>query len=219
MGDSQRLRSRMLGVVGDPPETWRKVRLGEIGQFIKGKGIVKDDLVAKGVPCLRYADIYTKYDNVADTLESFVSDGLGTPLQNSDLVFASSGETPDEIGKAIAWLGSSPAVVGGDTIILREHGQDATFLAHAANAEYVVRQKRRLGKGHSVVHIHSSDLAELFFLLPPVAEQRKIASILRTWDDAIVKLAATLDAVQRQKTTLVNQIMAGRIHLPSEDRE
>lgn len=219
MGSSSSRRSKLLDLIGNPPATWCPVRLGGIGHFIKGKGIVKEDLLPVGIPCLRYADIYTKYHNVADTLESFVPSGLGTPLQNSDLVFASSGETPDEIGKAVAWLGSSPAVVGGDTIILRDHGQDATFLAHAANAEYVVRQKSRLGKGHSVVHIHSSDLAELLFLLPPVDEQRKIAKMLRTWDDAIAKLAATLSAVQRQKRSLVNQIMANRLHFPAEDRE
>ena len=204
-------QSSLLGVIGHPPATWRKICLGEIGYFIKGRGIVKTDLSPSGVPCLRYADIYTKYNNVVDTLESFVPPGLGTPLKNGDVIFASSGETLDEIGKAVAWLGDSPAVAGGDTTILRDHGQDATFLAHAANAEYVMRQKTRLGKGHSVVHIHSPDLAELVIMLPPLAEQRKIVRVLRTWDTTIDKLSTMLDAVHRQKRSLVNKILTGEV--------
>ena len=207
----------MLDPIAEVPTTWRTVRLGEIGRFLKGKGIVKNDLSTAGVPCIRYADVYTKYNNVADTSNSFVPPGLGTPLRTGDLVFTSSGETPDEIGKAIAWLGPGPAVVGGDTIVLRDHGQDPTFLAHAANSEYVVHQKARLGKGHSVVHIHSSDLANLIFLLPPVPEQRRLASVLRTWDDAIERITATLEAARLQKRTLVNQIVTSQLRLATEN--
>src|SRR6266700_2151027 len=43
--------------------------LGSMGKFLKGRGISKADLVAVGVPCLRYVDIYTKYGDVGCDLK------------------------------------------------------------------------------------------------------------------------------------------------------
>ena len=172
------------------PHREGKVFLSDLGNFIKGRGITRADLVRSGIPALRYGDIYTTYGDVTDELKSYVTDDTArraTPLNHGDIIFAASGETAEEIGKAVAWLGNGTAVTGGDTIILRGHGQDPTFLAHALNAEDAVKQKSRLGKGHSVVHIHEAELARVSVFLPPIAEQCKIGEILRTWDEGIQK--------------------------------
>lgn len=182
-----------------------KVFLSDLGEFTKGRGITRADLVQSGIPCLRYGDLYTTYGDVTDELTSFVSEDTArraTSLHHGDIIFAASGETAGEIGKAVAWLGNGTAVAGGDTIILRGHGQDPTFLAHALNADDAVRQKSRLGKGHSVVHIHEAELARVSVFLPPVSEQRKIGEILRTWDEAIEELEALQTAKQRQYSGL-----------------
>ncbi|MCY3770946.1 MAG: restriction endonuclease subunit S [Gemmatimonadetes bacterium] len=173
------------------PHREGRVFLSDLGEFIKGRDITRADLVQSGIPCLRYGDLYTTYGDVTDELTSFVSEDTArraTPLHHGDIIFAASGETAGEIGKAVAWLGNGTAVAGGDTIILRGHGQDPTFLAHALNADDAVRQKSRLGKGHSVVHIHEAELAKVSVFLPPISDQRKIGEILRTWDDAAKKL-------------------------------
>lgn len=165
-----------------------RVFLSDLGRFVKGRGITRADLVPSGVPCLRYGDIYTTYGDVTDELTSFVSADTAqraTPLHHGDVIFATSGETAEEIGKAVAWLGKGTAVAGSDTIILQDHGQDPVFLAHALNAHDTARQKSRLGKGHSVVHIHEAELGKVAVFLPPLSQQRKIREILRTWDEAI----------------------------------
>ena len=107
-----------------------RVCLSELGRFIKGRGITRADLVDTGTPCLRYGEIYTTYGDVTDELTSFVSGDTAqraTPLHHGDIIFATSGETAEEIGKAVAWLGKDTAVAGSDTIILRDHGQDPVF--------------------------------------------------------------------------------------------
>ena len=158
---------------------WRKVKLGQFGTFYKGRGITKADLVECGIPCLRYAEIYTKYDGIVNELFSSVSSGAATkatPIQSGDIIFAASGETAAEIGKAIAFIGHYPAVAGGDTVIFRDHGQKPAYLAHALNDADAIRQKSRLGKGQSVVHIHIPELFQVEVPLPPLHEQRKIGS-------------------------------------------
>lgn len=191
---------------------WRTATLCEIGVLIRGRGITKADLVDEGgVPCLRYGEIYTTYGYTTETLAACAREEAaagGTSLQYGDIVFAASGETAAEIGSAVGWLGSSPAVVGGDTIILRDHGQDTVFLSHALNSAPVVRQKVRLGKGQAVVHIHVSDLARVAVSLPPIEEQKRIAEILRTWDRAIDGLQRLVLETRQQKRSLMQMLLA-----------
>ena len=187
------------------------MKLGEFGTFYKGKGITKADLVESGIPCLRYAEIYTKYDGIVNELSSFVSPDAATkatPLQSGDIIFAASGETAAEIGKAIAFVGRCPAVAGGDTVIFRDHGQEPAYLAHVLNSVDAARQKARLGKGQSVVHIHVPELFQVEVPLPPLHEQRKIAEILATWDTAIEKTEALIAAKEKQFKWLLKTLIS-----------
>ena len=198
------------------------IPLSNLGKFVKGRGITRADLVRSGIPCLRYGDIYTTYGDVTDELTSFVSEDTArraTPLYHGDIIFAASGETVGEIGKAVAWLGNGTAVAGGDTIILRGHGQDPTFLAHALNADDAVRQKSRLGKGHSVVHIHEAELNKVSVFLPPISDQREIGEILRTWDEAIEKLKSLRVAKLNHRNWLKQNLLTGRKRLSGFSRE
>lgn len=193
------------------PHREGKVFLSDLGEFIKGRGITRADLVQSGIPCLRYGDLYTTYGDVTDELTSFVSEDTArgaTPLHHGDIIFAASGETAGEIGKAVAWLGNGTAVAGGDTIILRGHGQDPTFLAHALNADDAVRQKSRLGKGHSVVHIHEVELAKISVFLPPISEQRKIGEILRTWDEAIEGITNSINSLRCRRVAIRHKLFS-----------
>lgn len=198
------------------PHREGKVFLSDLGKFIKGRGITRADLVQSGIPCLRYGDLYTTYGDVTEELTSFVSEDTArraTPLHHGDIIFAASGETAGEIGKAVAWLGNGTAVAGGDTIILRGHGQDPTFLAHALNAHDAAKQKSRLGKGHSVVHIHEAELAKVSVFLPPISDQRKIGEILRTWDEAIGKLEMLIERGKRLQLAFTDSLIFGRRRL------
>lgn len=194
---------------------FRRVKLGSLGQFLKGSGISKEDLSPQGVPCLRYAEIYSTYGEVVSKLASRVPATVAATcmeLKADDIVFAASGETAEDIGTAIAYIGSEHAVIGGDAIILRGHGQCAEYLAYALGSFSLRRQKYRLGQGQSIVHIKSSDLATLEIDLPPKDQQIRIVEILRSNDEAIAKtdqlikikeksLSNSLDEATRDATT------------------
>ncbi|SHF01890.1 type I restriction enzyme, S subunit [Ruegeria intermedia] len=192
-------------------EGWRDVRLGELGVLLKGKGISRADLASDGVPCLRYGEIYSTYGSVTEHLVSRVENSRSNDalqLLPGDIVLAASGETAEEIGKAVAYIGRKPGRVGGDTIVIRDHGQDPIFLGNLLNSPNVVRQKARLGKGQSVVHIHAPDIADILVHLPPLPEQRKIAEILRTWDEALEKLTALRAAKVQRLEGIAQQLLA-----------
>ena len=68
-------------------------------------------------------------------------------LNTGDVLFAGSGETRDEIGKCVAYVGPTPAVAGGDVIVLRGNQCNPIYLALLANTPEVIRQKARAGQG------------------------------------------------------------------------
>lgn len=200
-------------------QPWRNVRLGKMGgiRMVRGRGITKKDLVPHGVPCLRYADIYTRYENVTDTLATYVDETAAagaTALTRGDIICAASGETREEIGRAVAWLGKGPGVAGGDTVILRGHGQHPVFLAHTLNADEAVRQKVSLGKGDAVVHLHACELARVTLRLPSLPEQRRIAAVLETADTEIALQRDLVTRLRAQKRSLLEQLLTGNLRLP-----
>ena len=92
----------------DIPNGWEVKKLGEIGNFLKGKGIKKDELCDNGLPCVIYGQIYTSYDFYTDKFTSFIPINLKpytTEIYQNDILFAGSGETKEEIGKSIAYIG------------------------------------------------------------------------------------------------------------------
>jgi type I restriction enzyme S subunit len=49
--------------------------------------------------------------------------------------------------------------------------------------------------------------------LPPLSEQRKIAEILGTWDEALEKLDALIQAKERRKKALMQQLLTGKVRV------
>ena len=199
---------------------WSEVRLGEMGacRLLRGRGITKKDLAAQGVPCLRYADIYSRYDQTTDLLTTYVDEEVAevaTALVRGDVICAASGETREEIGKAVAWLGAERAVVGGDTVTLRDHGQNPVFLAHALNSSDVVRQKVSRGKGDAVVHLHAGELARVTVRLPSLPEQHRIAAVLETADAEVALRRDLITQLRGQKRGLREQLLTGKLRIPS----
>ncbi len=54
-------------------QKWKETTLDKIGVFTKGKAIKKTDIVETGLSCIRYGEIYTKYDIIVEEAESHVS--------------------------------------------------------------------------------------------------------------------------------------------------
>lgn len=209
-------KKRLPGFSGD----WRSVCLGDIGQLRKGKGIQRDQVRAVGFPCIRYGEIYTQHHEQVRQFHSFIDAETAAdsePISAGDILFTCSGETAEEIGKCVAYLGSEKAYAGGDIIILSPTSDSAAFLGYVLNDTDVAEQKRRFGQGNSVVHISAANLSKLTFRLPSRAEQDAIASVL---DDATVHidgLAAELTTLIQEKSALMQQLLTGKRRVKLEE--
>jgi len=195
---------------------WEVKRLGGIGAFSKGKGIRKDDVVADGIPCIRYGEIYTHHNDHVKTFYSFITRAIAKQSQRikkGDLLFAGSGETAEEIGKCVAFLGDQEVYAGGDIVVFSPNGQNSMFLGYLMNHSTVASQKARMGQGDAVVHISARNLTELELRLPKRDEQTAIAAILSDMDAEIAALEARRDKTRALKQGMMQELLTGRTRL------
>lgn len=201
----------------------RHVLLGDLGEFRRGQGGTKRDDRVGGTPCIRYGELYTEHDVRIRHFVSFIDpavSGRYSELRSGDLIFAASGETHEEIGKGGVFLGEGPPVAGADTIILRPKAViDPLFLSYAANSAPAARLKARRGQGSSVIHIAARHLSEVPIWLPGIAEQRLIAEVLDTVDEAIRKTEEIIAKLKQVKQGLLHDLLTRGIDENGELRD
>jgi type I restriction enzyme S subunit len=122
-------KKRLPGFSGE----WEVKPLGELGHFLKGSGVRKDESLSGDLPCIRYGEIYTKHNYYIKTFYSGLSPKVAATaqlLKRCDILFAGSGETKAEIGKCVAFVDYLEAYAGGDIVILRPDCSSPTFLGY-----------------------------------------------------------------------------------------
>lgn len=206
-------RTRLPGFGGE----WAPKRLGELGSFLKGSGVRREEAQSGHLACVRYGEIYTVHDHYVRAFHSRISPGVAqsaTRLEYGDLLFAGSGETKEEIGKSVALAHDVDAYAGGDVLILRQTGADPRFLGYASNAPRVAKQKASLGQGDAVVHINPTALGQVTLELPTPEEQRAIADVLSDMDDEIAALERQSAKTRAMKQGMMQELLTGRVRLP-----
>lgn len=199
------------------PSDWKSKKLGDLGRFLKGKGISKADTSDSGIPCILYGEIYTKHHVFIKKFKSFIDEqtaSMSMQIEKGDILFTGSGETKEEIGKPVTYLYDKEAFAGGDIIILRPRNVNSLFLSYLLNSNELVRERAKLAQGHSVVHIYPKELESIKVHLPSLLEQQKIADILFTWDKAIELKEKLIEQKNEQKKGLMQKLLTGRVRLP-----
>lgn len=195
---------------------WQVRHLSEIGLFLKGRGVTKNQASGGTFACVRYGELYTRHDFVIRDFFSWITPEVAataTRLRSGDVLFAASGETKDEIGKCAAFVGNREAYAGGDILILRPNDSDPIFLGYLLNSESINRQKASLGQGDAVVHIRASALAAISCRIPESREQSAIASVLSDMNAEIRALEARRDKTRDLKQAMMQELLTGRTRL------
>jgi len=206
------MKDSRVECLGRVPEHWRVEQLGRSGRFFKGNGGTKEDEVARGVPCVRYGDLYTRHRFFIEETKSYVSEDRVadyTPIQYGDVLFAASGETIEEIGKSAVNLLRQPACCGGDVVVFRPSAPvNAMFLGLASDCPQAAYQKSRMGRGITVMHVYGDELKYLWVAFPPLSEQAAIARYLDYVDRRVRKLVRA----KRKLIALLNEQKQAIIH-------
>ncbi len=174
--------------------------LGEVGEFIRGNGLQKKDLLDDGVPAIHYGQIHTHYGVWATETKSFTSSDVAGKLRSAqygDLLIATTSEDDDAVAKATAWLGETEVVLSGDAFIYR-HTLDPKYVAYFFQSQPFQDQKRRFISGTKVRRISGDALARIKIPVPPLPVQQEIVRILDEFSQLEAELEAELESRRRQ---------------------
>lgn len=173
-----------------------RIPLSSLGSFTRGRRFTKEDYVAEGIPAIHYADIYTQLGTSTDHAVSHVRQSLAPALRfaaSGDVILTGVGETVEDVGKAVAWLGKSGVAIHDDTFAFR-HSLDPTYVAYALRTSEFIDAKSSLVARAKVKRISADSLGSLSIPVPPLDEQRRIADVLDTLDAEVTELTANLSA-------------------------
>lgn len=90
---------------------------------------------------------------------------------------------------------------------------DREFVYYVLTSERFVASATSRSFRTGLPKINREDLESIFVVLPPLPEQRRIAQILRTWDEAIEKLEALRSSIIERRSWIRSNILSGEIRL------
>lgn len=180
------------------------VCLGEVGTFFRGRRFTKNDVVEAGIPSIHYGEIYTDYGVSASRAKREVRSDMANQLRYArpyDVIFAGVGETVEDVGKAVAWLGDGPVAVHDDTFSFTSN-LDPKYVAYAVQTKDFHTQKANYVARGKMKRLSSTGLAKITIPVPSLAEQKHIVALLDEFDalvnDLSVRLREELAARRKQ---------------------
>ena len=197
--------------VAEDAEKWPMVRLGDVGQMIRGRGIKRAETIDDGRPCIRYGEIYTSFNIILDRPRSFVSDEIyenSVHIKNGDLVFTLTGENKEEIGKTLVYLGEEEIAAGGDLAVWSDHGCNPKYLAYVMYSSPLIHAKAMASNGQIIVHLSVKKMQEIIIPIPPLSVQKEIVAKLDAAKERCEKLKAEAERGLRASENLRKAILS-----------
>ena len=183
-----------LFALGNQDVSW--TTMAEVGEFFRGRRFTKDDYAPDGVECIHYGDIYTQYGVAATATVSHVRSDMMPILRFAkwgDVVIAGVGETVEDVGKAVAWLGDGEVAIHDDCFAFR-HSLNPKFVSYYFQTTAFHAEKNKFVARAKVKRLSGESLGKLAIPVPPLAEQARIVAILDAFDALVNDLTSGLPA-------------------------
>nr|WP_080012190.1 restriction endonuclease subunit S [Helicobacter pylori] len=179
-------------------------KLGDIGEFTRGNGLLKSDLQDKGRPVVHYGQIHTQYNLSIDKTISYVNDALFHKLKKAkpnDILIATTSENVKDVGKSIAWLGNEEIAFSGDMYSYSTN-ENPKFIIYYFQTWFFQKEKEKRITGTKVMRIHENDLKQITIPIPPLEIQQEIVKILDQFSllttDLLAGIPAEIKARKKQ---------------------
>lgn len=197
--------------VGVIPEEWDTSTIGESLRLINGCAFKPSDWKDRGLPIIRI-------QNLNDAESSFNYFGGAVDERNyirqGDVLFAWSGTTGTSFGARI-WNGPDGVlnqhifkVISDKRCLIPQY---AYLLLQGVQADI---EKKSHGFKASFVHVKKSDLIGIPLPIPPLPEQRAIASALSDVDALITSLDRLIAKKRDLKQAAMQELLTGKRRLP-----
>lgn len=198
------------------PEGWHRSTLGEIARITSGgtPDRSKPEYWGGDVPWVTTGEI--QFNTITSSAERITAAGL----QNSSaklfppgtllMAMYGQGKTRGQVAR----LGIEAATNQNSAAILLNEGHDANFYFQFLWSQY--DNIRDFGHSGGVSHLNAGLLKQIPVPVPPVGEQRRIATILASWDQAITTTERMLGNSQRRSRDLMVSLLSGHRRFPGQ---
>ena len=175
-------------------EGWEYKTFGDVGSFQRGKSIQKADFVEKGLPCIHYGQIHTRFGVSVDThLSEIPIEVYNKSIIASygDVIIAITSEDLEGSCKSTAWLGNYDIAVSSHAAVYK-HSLYPKFIVYYLRSNCFYNEKQKYARGFKVMEIKTTDIAKIPIPVPPLSEQQRIVSELDLLSSIIEKKKAQL---------------------------
>ena len=139
------------------------VKLGDIASIQRGRRFTLDQLGGAGCPAIHYGQIYTHYGVSTTSVLSYIEESFSSSLRfalQGDVIVAAVGETVEDVGIGVAWLGADAVAYHDDSFALH-HEQDPRYLSYWLRSDEYHRQKRSFVSQGKIKRLSAKGLAAL----------------------------------------------------------
>jgi type I restriction enzyme, S subunit len=197
------------------PNGWREVRIRDVGQVQAGRQRSPQFVAGILRPYLRVANVFDGYIDTSDVFEMNFTDSEYHiyQLKKGDILL-NEGQSLELVGRPAMYIGDPPDCCFQNTLIRFRAGKNVDpqfalnlfrFFMYSGKFVSIATQTT------SVAHLGVSRFANLTIPLPPLAEQRKLAAILGTWDAAISTAERLVAALRARKQALMQRLLTGEV--------
>ena len=194
------------------PSGWKLTTLGTFMEFKNGVNADKN-AYGSGTEFVNVMDIFKrnfmKKCNILGKMEITEKQKAEYSVKYGDILFNRTSEVPDEIAFSSVYLDEAEITFGGFVIRGRQKKEllDPLFAGYCFNNSSIRREMIRRSQGVVRANIGQKDLNKVPILIPPKDEQKKIASVLALWDNAIEKTEALIAAKEKQFEWLTSDLI------------
>ena len=207
--------------VGVIPDEWEVTHLGAHGATYGGlTGKTKTDFgtgEARFVPFMNVMSNVVIDRDALDRVHVAPSESQNCVLQH-DLLFNGSSETPEEVALCSVQLAAIPNLFLNSFCFgyrLRDRARiDALFLAHLFRSRTGRKFVKALAQGSTRYNISKKALLSAPLSLPPLPEQRAIATALSDVDALLDRLDRLIAKKRNLKQAALQQLLTGQTRLP-----
>ena len=191
-------------------DPWEQRKLDNLAQFTKGTGYSKGELKESGTPIILYGRLYTKYETVITSIDTFTDAKPDSVYsRGGEVIVPASGETAEDISIASV-VEKSGVLLGGDlNIITPSTTIDSAFLAISISNGTPHNNIAKMAQGKSVVHLHNTDLKKIDLSYPCYEEQRQISDFFKRYDNLITLHQRKLEEEKKKKKALQQLLLTG----------